>query len=147
MREEINCEYTNEIVCPHCGDKTAWDYEGGEVFEQDCDNCDKEFRVTLNHEVTFSTSKFDREDEEAERQRRIQEHKRCDDKLKAECAAFTPGMRVRVGERTQQNGRTGVVENRELGVMVHVRLDRLDSTGACEYVRCFRPSDLEKLDD
>jgi len=58
---DIDHEYTNEIVCPHCGYKfkNSWEYTA--ECESDCTicckNCEKEFYAGMNVEVTYSTTK------------------------------------------------------------------------------------------
>ncbi len=51
----FDVDYTEGIVCPHCGaSHEASDYDhGGGVWS--CDDCGKDFRYDVNIEVTFST--------------------------------------------------------------------------------------------
>lgn len=58
--EEIDCDGTDEIVCPYCGKKHDPDYlELGEEEETDtyiCDDCDKIFHYTIYYsDPTFSS--------------------------------------------------------------------------------------------
>jgi DNA-directed RNA polymerase subunit M/transcription elongation factor TFIIS len=49
---------TNWPVCPHCGDviePTDYTISEGDNY-LDCDECEKEFWVTTNIEVTYSTA-------------------------------------------------------------------------------------------
>ena len=56
---KINHEYTNEIVCPHCG----YEFMDSWEFEQDtkllsCVECGKEFRYIRESGITtYSTEK------------------------------------------------------------------------------------------
>jgi len=53
--------YTREPICPYCGnkDRDAWEYDFGDMegtIETDCGNCGKEYYVTRNVEITYSTT-------------------------------------------------------------------------------------------
>ena len=50
------CDYTCEIICPHCGYESGDSWEATEG-EQQCNDCDRKFEMTRNTEVTYSTSK------------------------------------------------------------------------------------------
>ena len=60
--DEIDHEYTDEIVCPWCGHK----YEAShELFEghqtstkDDCQECGKPFHVECEYSVTYNTKKI-----------------------------------------------------------------------------------------
>lgn len=58
-------EHHNEskIKCPYCGyeDEDSWEFDQEEGTTE-CKNCEKEFNVTRNIEVTYSTSKIACED-------------------------------------------------------------------------------------
>jgi hypothetical protein len=56
---EINHEYTQEIVCPHCGyaDRDSWEVEPNDD-EMNCGRCDKEFYYERHIDVTYSTQKI-----------------------------------------------------------------------------------------
>lgn len=49
-------DFEDEAVCPHCGYKhsDSWEMSDGECS---CSNCDRAFELTINTEVTYSTSK------------------------------------------------------------------------------------------
>ena len=128
---EINHEYTSCITCPHCGYTSEWEPESHEVFEQDCDACEKEYRVAVHHSVDFSTSIFDREAEECEAAEKEAKEDERIAAVYAACQKFPPGSRVRIipmadwGDR--HVGETGVVSNKELSKhnpFVHVELDK-----------------------
>jgi DNA-directed RNA polymerase subunit RPC12/RpoP len=63
--KEIDCSYTDEIVCPHCGYEFSDSYE---VFTIDalgynddffkgleCEKCEKEFNVGRNISVSYDS--------------------------------------------------------------------------------------------
>lgn len=56
----IDCEYTREIVCPHCGREQSdpnditGDNEDGDT---ECGWCEKPFRWHRHVEITYSTEK------------------------------------------------------------------------------------------
>lgn len=58
MIREIDHEYTDEIVCPHCGyeHSDSWEYE--EDGEEDCHECGKPFYSGRDLSVTYWTSKM-----------------------------------------------------------------------------------------
>lgn len=59
--ENIEHEYTQEIVCPWCGhiQSDGWEYfrDNDEIVECDCGECDKPFTVLQHISVTYSTYK------------------------------------------------------------------------------------------
>lgn len=61
MKEEIDCEYTKEIVCPHCGYEFQDSYEYGSDAEEigllQCDECGEMFYATRNITIDYSTEK------------------------------------------------------------------------------------------
>ncbi len=50
-------EYTDEVVCPHCGyvHGDSWEMRDGET---DCPDCEKSFTMERNVSVTYSTEKL-----------------------------------------------------------------------------------------
>lgn len=58
----IDCQFTEEIVCPYCGyelsDSFEYDFEdtGGNM---ECPNCDKSFLVDVHRQTNYSTAKAD----------------------------------------------------------------------------------------
>ena len=65
MEKEIDYSYTEEIVCPYCGYEFA-DSWGCGTFKRDgdeeeftCHDCEKEFKVTLNAEYSYSSEKLE----------------------------------------------------------------------------------------
>lgn len=64
--KEIRCQYTQDLVCPHCGYShgDSWMFQGqsGEENSVGCMSCDKEFFYVTNVEVTFSSSKHQEEE-------------------------------------------------------------------------------------
>jgi protein-arginine kinase activator protein McsA len=62
MSEDIDHEYTKEIVCPHCGYEygDSWEYGDGEdIGELECDNCYKPFYAERIITIDYSTQKLD----------------------------------------------------------------------------------------
>ncbi len=61
MADKIDCEYTQEIVCPHCGYAHSESYEFGDGGEEDgqdeCGRCGKEFYWSRTISVSYSTWK------------------------------------------------------------------------------------------
>lgn len=53
-------KYENNIICPYCNyeDKDSWEFTEDEGT-QNCGSCEKEFNVTREVTVTYSTSRFD----------------------------------------------------------------------------------------
>lgn len=56
--KEIDHEYTDEIICPHCGHKYSdcWEWGDDEGVEE-CYNCYKPFSWTRNITVNYCTEK------------------------------------------------------------------------------------------
>lgn len=56
---QIDCDHTDDPVCPHCGHVVtdAWelDFNVIEQCEIECDECHKPFRVTRDCSVSYST--------------------------------------------------------------------------------------------
>jgi DNA-directed RNA polymerase subunit RPC12/RpoP len=57
--QEIDHEFTNEIVCPNCGHIHTDCFEFPDSGTQKCDSCHKEFSFIREIEVTYSTSKLE----------------------------------------------------------------------------------------
>lgn len=61
QQREINHEYTDEVVCPYCGDVKSESYEFFGDHDEDsgltCDVCGKEFTATRHVSVMYSTVK------------------------------------------------------------------------------------------
>ena len=55
---EINHEFTDEIVCPYCGNecRNSWEFSDEDRYE--CDECGKEFFHTRNVSIDYSTEKI-----------------------------------------------------------------------------------------
>ena len=58
--EEINHEYTDEIVCPYCGYEfsDSWDFNR-DSEEIDCPECEKTFEYFREVEVKYVTKKVE----------------------------------------------------------------------------------------
>jgi len=54
--------HKDEITCPYCKHEQtdAWEFEDG---EHQCGECEKEFNLTINHTVTYTTTPKERENE------------------------------------------------------------------------------------
>ncbi len=56
---EYDTMYTREIVCPHCGRQftDSWEFnmDDGEEIDVECRYCEKEFVVTCDVTVTYSS--------------------------------------------------------------------------------------------
>ena len=59
MAEEINHEFTQEIVCPYCGYKfsDSWELNDSSGIVQECHGCEKPFTLEVDFDVTYSTEK------------------------------------------------------------------------------------------
>ena len=68
-KDEFDTEYTKDIVCPHCGaeDGDSWESNDNDGGTQQCGSCDKDFVLSVHHEVTYSTSKVNCENQEPEK--------------------------------------------------------------------------------
>jgi len=63
MPEEIDCQCTNEIVCPYCGHvyKDSWEifFNSGDSAGLECRECELEFDAERYVSVTYNTSKVE----------------------------------------------------------------------------------------
>lgn len=57
MSKEVEHEYTNEVVCPHCGEELMDSWELYEEGEYQCDECGEEYHYERNIIVTYTTRK------------------------------------------------------------------------------------------
>ena len=57
--EEIDHMFTDEVVCPHCGEEYQDSWELPDSDDRECYNCGEEFHFERNVEVTYSTYKKD----------------------------------------------------------------------------------------
>ena len=61
MEKEIDCSYTDEVVCPYCGYEFQMSYEifynpDDDFFRGlECEECAKQFNVHKNVSVTYSS--------------------------------------------------------------------------------------------
>jgi hypothetical protein len=57
-KEEIDCQGTDDIVCPYCG--YSWENDGEDPSgENQCGECEKFFEVEANYDVTYYSRKLD----------------------------------------------------------------------------------------
>ena len=58
----FDTEFTNNIVCPHCGDENGDSWElamkDGEHEIQDCGSCNEQFEVYCDISISYSTEKL-----------------------------------------------------------------------------------------
>lgn len=61
LEEQIDHEYTREIVCPYCGyeERDSWEVSPDEKYLGlvECENCGKEFYAERMIQVTYSTER------------------------------------------------------------------------------------------
>ena len=56
---KFQCEYQDEIICPHCGYKHSDSWEmapDDECGTATCSDCGKDFSITVNRSVSYSSS-------------------------------------------------------------------------------------------
>jgi transcription elongation factor Elf1 len=56
-------KYEKNIICPYCDheDENSWEFQEDSAIHA-CGNCEKEFNVTREIEVTYTTSRIDCEE-------------------------------------------------------------------------------------
>ncbi len=56
-------DYTDEIRCPHCGHEfgDSWEYNGDDGRKMSCDDCNNEFKLSVDFDVHYSTEKITEE--------------------------------------------------------------------------------------
>ena len=62
MTDTLDLKWNTWPVCPHCGkeDNGAWEWGmngDGDSMEVDCGYCEKDYRVTMCLDITYSTEK------------------------------------------------------------------------------------------
>lgn len=57
MADSVNCEYTREIVCPHCGHQFIDSWEMDDEGEEYCEYCGKDFYYERIVTVEYSSFK------------------------------------------------------------------------------------------
>lgn len=60
--KEVDCLYTQEVICPYCGYEfsDSWEFSmkgDGDECEIDCDECNKKFTAIMDLTVSYSTYK------------------------------------------------------------------------------------------
>ncbi|MFH2143074.1 MAG: hypothetical protein ABIJ97_11660 [Bacteroidota bacterium] len=61
LKHDYDTDYTDEIICPYCGCKfmDSWkisaDMSDGETVITSCQECDKEFNVLVNIDISYTT--------------------------------------------------------------------------------------------
>ena len=56
--EEIDCEFTTELVCPHCGEEIGDSFELPDSGEHSCYNCGRKFSYLREIEITYTSTKL-----------------------------------------------------------------------------------------
>lgn len=52
-----DCDYTDLIVCPHCGHKHSWeDAPSDDEGDISCSGCGKSFHVVVNRSVSYTST-------------------------------------------------------------------------------------------
>ena len=82
MKGKIDHDYTDEVVCPHCGYEFGDSWELGDGGELECDECGKEFEFYRHVEVTYCTYQITEEMKEKKRIRLEQHRQHIKDLLK-----------------------------------------------------------------
>lgn len=59
MENEIDCECTDDLICPYCGCKFEDSFEFNESSQHQCDRCEKHFMYEVEYSKTFSSVKVD----------------------------------------------------------------------------------------
>jgi transcription elongation factor Elf1 len=66
VSDDIDHDYTNEVVCPWCGHEHECSYEfferNRESTESNCGECGKPFAASRYFDVSYSTKKIERND-------------------------------------------------------------------------------------
>jgi hypothetical protein len=61
--EEIDCDNTDDPVCPWCGTKIPviedWGWNARNQVETSCDECGRPFYAVAHYSVSYSTGKLD----------------------------------------------------------------------------------------
>lgn len=56
-QDDIDCKYTKEITCPHCGYEQGDSWEASDNGEEICDECEKEYTYERVIDVTYNSYK------------------------------------------------------------------------------------------
>ena len=61
--KKINCEYTDDVICPYCGhvQMDSWELipDHEECSETDCGECGEAFEYCVHKSITFTSFKKD----------------------------------------------------------------------------------------
>lgn len=72
MSTEFDCEFTDEVVCPHCGHShtDSWEWlrddpalGDGSTKDVECGKCDKPIRITIHFSIYYSAEKIEAKDD------------------------------------------------------------------------------------
>jgi len=61
MPEEIDHQFTDEIVCPYCGYEHSDSWEMGDQGEIECEKCGKTFEYWVETQVHYTTKRKENE--------------------------------------------------------------------------------------
>lgn len=135
---DIDCDYTDNVVCPYCGHEHEHDlhemFGREDTIRTECDECGKQFEVSRDFSVSYSSSKIDHEAEA-----RVEaEAKQLREARVDACRRFPPGTPIRVTAGVHE-GREGFVENREASIYVSI------VTAEGQYIGSADADQIEKL--
>lgn len=60
--KKIEHEYTQEIVCPYCGCELGDSWEQNDDGNIDCDNCGEEYHYERIIDITYITTKIEKDE-------------------------------------------------------------------------------------
>lgn len=150
---QLKTEFTNNPVCPYCGDEVEdWNEypsctnaSGGRF---DCPKCGKKYDVEVQVEYSFTTRRPDFEAEDKYKAKLAKRRQEAHEKAEK----FLPGEKIRVTDKTTTifKGWCGVVANKELSKdcgFVSVELDVPEPREGKnrKYVTFLTPEELEKI--
>ena len=53
MPDEIDHEYTDEVVCPHCGFECGDSWEFPDEDDRECDECGKQYAFFRDYKISY----------------------------------------------------------------------------------------------
>lgn len=82
VQSKFDCEYTNELVCPYCGEEQSDSWEilsnSDECGDTDCQYCNKNFDYSFSRSVSYSTTCKDGEHDYVVDNKHIEDAMRCE---------------------------------------------------------------------
>ena len=63
-QNQINTQFTRDVICPHCGHiyRDSWEYNGDDGTVQECIECSEKFILYIDFEVHYCTEKYEERD-------------------------------------------------------------------------------------